>query len=335
MNTISGARESHWAQAAVPAVVALALLASGCEGDDAPGPSDAGPSAPQVQRYASPNPGSVNAYWVETTKGVVVIDSGRNVSGGRQVADVVAAIGKPVLAVLVTHAHPDHIGGLAVLEERFPTTPVYASRGTDTLMREDPLGFLPLARMADPDYPPQIGYATQLFDEGATLAIGDLRFETREFADAESITATVYREATFGLIFVGDLLAAGVTPALIEGHSCGWLEQLEPLRTAYQGAGSVYPGHGDAGPFDAALTATADYLRTMRELVRPAIASGSDGGSALTDTEKKQTSDQMSTRYPNYPPVASLPDLVSVNIDAVAGELAGEDAKTLPSICQP
>lgn len=73
----------------------------------------------------------------------------------------------------------------------------------------------------------------------------------------------------------------------------------------------------------------------MRELVRPAIAPGSDGGSTVTDAEKKQTSDQMSTRYPNHPPVASLPDLVSVNIDAVAGELAGEDITALPSVCQP
>lgn len=335
MHETSRARRNRWAHAVAPAAVALALVTSGCGDDDSPGPGGAGPSAPQVRHYASPNPGSVNAYWVETGRGVVVIDSGRNVSGGRQVADAVAALGKPVLAVLLTHAHPDHIGGLAVLEERFPATPVYASRGTDKIMREDPLGFLPLARMADPDYPPQIGYATQLFDEGVTLEIGDLRFETREFADAESITATIYREATSGLIFVGDLLASGVTPALIEGHSCGWLERLEPLRAAYQGAGGVYPGHGDAGPFAPALSATSDYLRTMRGLVRPAIAPGSDGDATVTAAEKTKISDQMSALYPNYPPVASLPDLMSVNVDAVAGELAGEDITTLPSICRP
>src|ERR1700738_2656699 len=49
------------------------------------GSSGGGAATLSVERWASPNPGSVNAYWIEGPDGIVVIDAGRNVSGGQKI----------------------------------------------------------------------------------------------------------------------------------------------------------------------------------------------------------------------------------------------------------
>ena len=94
-----------------------------------------------VERWASPNPGSVNAYWIDGSEGIVIVDAGRNVTGGQKIADEVSRKGRPVAAILLTHPHPDHVGGLGVLHENFSDTPIYASEATDKWMRDDPLKF--------------------------------------------------------------------------------------------------------------------------------------------------------------------------------------------------
>jgi glyoxylase-like metal-dependent hydrolase (beta-lactamase superfamily II) len=45
----------------------------------------------------------------------VAVDGTLTVSGGRAMRDQVTRTGKPLVGVLVTHAHPDHYGGIAEL----------------------------------------------------------------------------------------------------------------------------------------------------------------------------------------------------------------------------
>lgn len=108
---------------------------------------------PQIGRFASDNPGSVNVYWMAAPQGLVVVDAGRNVVGGRRAVAELQRTGQPVAAILITHPHPDHVGGLGAIHEAFPQVPIYASAATTAWMRADPLGFYGLARQADPDYP--------------------------------------------------------------------------------------------------------------------------------------------------------------------------------------
>jgi glyoxylase-like metal-dependent hydrolase (beta-lactamase superfamily II) len=86
----------------------------------------------------------VNAYLVETRIGIVVVDATLGVSDGRALRARVDALRKPLAAVLITHSHPDHYGGLRSLLDG-TDVPVYAVAGVDEVIRRDDS-----AKRADP-----------------------------------------------------------------------------------------------------------------------------------------------------------------------------------------
>lgn len=64
-----------------------------------------------------------------------VVDAGVRVDRKSDpLPDLALLEGKDVRAIFVTHAHADHIGALPLLHQAFPTTPIFASRGTALLM---------------------------------------------------------------------------------------------------------------------------------------------------------------------------------------------------------
>jgi hypothetical protein len=68
--------------------------------------------------------------------------------------------------------------------------------------------------------------------------------------------------------------------------------------------------------------------------VRAAVTAGSAGGAAVTPDEVTQTTAELDRIYPNYPRVASLPNLQELNIQAVGRELAAESITNIPPECR-
>ncbi len=95
----------------VVSALCAAALAAGWVGCSSPA-EEASPPPAQVGRFASDNPGSVNTFWLQAPRGLVVIDSGRNVAGGRRAVEEIRRTGQSVVAILITHPHPDHVGGI-------------------------------------------------------------------------------------------------------------------------------------------------------------------------------------------------------------------------------
>lgn len=285
-------------------------------------------------RFASENPGSVNIFWLPTPRGLVVIDSGRNVTGGRRAVEDIERTGQPVAAILITHSHPDHVGGLGSLHDAYPQAPIYASEATAGYMRTDPLRFYELARRDDADYPAQITYPDQTFGPDASLELDGIRLETAEFRSGESETATVYYEPRTGALFSGDLTNHRATPALLEGNTCGWLTNLEQLRTRFPEARAIYPGHGAPGEPGEQIQAQRIYLQTFRSLVRSAVSANSPDGQSVSVDERTSIVTELERRYPRYPRVAALPNLQEENVAAVARELIAENPANLPPVCR-
>src|SRR5205807_9098577 len=64
-----------------------------------------------------------------------VVDAGVRVDRKADpLPDLALLEGKDIRAIFVTHAHADHIGALPLLHQAFPTTSIFASRGTALLM---------------------------------------------------------------------------------------------------------------------------------------------------------------------------------------------------------
>jgi glyoxylase-like metal-dependent hydrolase (beta-lactamase superfamily II) len=84
----------------------------------------------QVQDAISPNENS-NAYIVTSTNSHqgFFVDTGATNSTTFQLISIyqqqVQSTSKPPQFVFLTHGHPDHTGGIAIIQQTYPTTPIY------------------------------------------------------------------------------------------------------------------------------------------------------------------------------------------------------------------
>jgi glyoxylase-like metal-dependent hydrolase (beta-lactamase superfamily II) len=80
-------------------------------------------------------PGGVNCGVVETENGVLVIDTGLDRGSANRLARAAEELGRPIVAILNTHAHADHHGGNAHLLRK-ARVPVYAPAVEAEVIRE-------------------------------------------------------------------------------------------------------------------------------------------------------------------------------------------------------
>ena len=118
----------------------------------------------------------VNAYLVETADGVVAIDGTLTVSDGRALRAQLESLEKPLQAVLVTHAHPDHYGGIVELVAD-DGVPVIATAGVDAVIRRDDAVKEEILRpMFGDEWPRERVFPTTTVSDGETLELGGARF---------------------------------------------------------------------------------------------------------------------------------------------------------------
>lgn len=271
-----------------------------------------------VTRFAQDGDGSVNTWMLEGDEGVVLIDTQRSLSAGGKAAEAVLAQSRPLLAILLTHPHPDHFGGLASLLEVFPSVPVYASAETLSIMERDANGFIALTRsVLGDDAPEEQPLPSETFQDEQDLRFGDIHLVVDEIGRGEADTMTMFYAPDENYLFTGDVVDNGMTPFLMEGHTLDWLAQLEEIRSAYSDRNPiVFPGHGERGDL-ALFDAQSDLLSWLHDQVRSGLVDG------ITEAEIEEIASAYDARYPNHPPVAAVPNLMVENIRAVARELEG------------
>lgn len=257
----------------------------------------------------------VNAYLVETGQGVVAVDASFTVSEAKALRQKLDALKKPLLAVLVTHAHPDHVNGITELVRGLKTEVVALPGVEKTLKAIDGPKRAYWKPIYKDEYPETTTFPTRVLQPGATVAYGGMTFTALDLGQGESESETVWVMNGGEAAFVGDLVMNRTHPWLAEGHSAAWIRSLEQAQQALKAVKTVYPGHGAAG-----TTEVLAWQKSYLERYRAAVRQLAGGKSALTEEQKKALSARMEKALPGGP----LAVLVGMSADPVAAELAAE-----------
>jgi len=227
-----------------------------------------------------------NSVLIAAPGGVIVIDTGRHPEHARAIVEAVRAEGRPVVAVINTHWHLDHVGGNPRLRSAYPALTVHASAAFEGART----GFLAryrkqleqlIAGTTDAEAQQPFRAELALLDAGAALgpdevvrATGERTVAGRRLVvglEGPAVTAGdvwVFDPAS-GVLVAGDLVTLPV-PLFDTACPEGWKAALG--RLAAVGFTLLVPGHGS--PMDRA--GFARYRSAFERLLACAASGAAD-----------------------------------------------------------
>lgn len=226
-----------------------------------------------TDNFAVDNGGNiVNVGFIETSDGVVVIDTGPSRRYGEALRQSIEqTTGKPVVRVLLTHHHPDHVLG----NQAFADVPIAALPETTRLLAEqgDAMAENMYRLVGDWMRGTEVVLPTEELHDGV-LEIGGRRLQLLALRGHTGADLAILDERT-GVLFAGDILF--YQRALTTPNSPGldvWLADLDRLEALpWQ---QIVPGHGpvtrDAAPF----AQMRDYLGWLDDLLRKGAEQGAE-----------------------------------------------------------
>jgi glyoxylase-like metal-dependent hydrolase (beta-lactamase superfamily II) len=285
----------------------------------------------------------VNSWIIESKNGAVVIDAQRQLSEGKKVLNEVQKINKPILGIIITHPHPDHINGAEALINGTANVPIYATQSTFDIMKNDTGGYIALSKQLLPrsEYSDQTVLPNRIVKSGENITIDGITYNFEDLGIGEAGDMTLIYLPLQKTMFTGDMVNnhmhpffAGAVSPENRSHISEWIKQIEYLRHNYSDAKILFPGHGQSGTARTLLDDQLNYLNTFRSLVEQQMQSpaakakvvvGGDRAAAnITQEGKTIIKSELQRLYPDYNPVATLPNMLDYNIDAVAKEINQE-----------
>jgi quinoprotein relay system zinc metallohydrolase 2 len=231
-----------------------------------------------------------NTSFVVGDKGVAVIDTGGSLKVGESLRAAIKGItNKPILYVINTHVHPDHIYGNAAFLQDKPTFIGHEKLASAMLLRQEAYDKLNQKLLGDAAKGSIIVTPTAAIAGPADFDLGGRVLTIAPYANAHTNTDITVIDKQTATLFTGDLLFIERTP-VVEGDIKGLIKAIDILKTYT--VKQVVPGHGPATTdWLTALNNEQRYLNTVLTDIRMVIKNGGDMTQAM-DTAAQSEKDK-------------------------------------------
>ena len=215
------------------------------------------------ERFLAPN-----AVLVSARQDAFLIDCGFVKSDVEKLLKFVGQSGKRLRAIFITHAHPDHYGGVNAFAEAFPEATLLARQGVIDGMLEWPAKRLHWQDMFGDQLPVDLVYPRPLLGKAAYLADREMLF--LDLSICETVHATAFYVPSARALIAGDLIFNRYHLYMGDTNNpTAWISAIEQAR----GIGPidlVFPGHGKLGGVDICAE-TIRWLKDYRNVARPGV----------------------------------------------------------------
>lgn len=234
-------------------------------------------SAPLRTLGDDPPPGQQYRIWppisstlIAGDNDAVLVDAPVTVTQAGALADQVAATGKNLTRIYVTHGHPDHWFGASVLLDRFPAARLVALPAVVRQMRKYlPPDALQVWHERFPgEIPPHPAVAEELSGEAGEVEVEGRELVPMALGHTDMDDTTCLYVPSLSLVAAGDAVYNGVYLQLRESSRATrqeWiaaLDAIEALHPAVVIAGHKAPGSADA---PGNIQETREYIRAFEE----------------------------------------------------------------------
>lgn len=197
--------------------------------------------ADRVYRVVA-EPEAVNVGLVVGSTGALVVDTGSSPAQGRAIRAAAEAVAGdvPLVAVVITHSHFDHLFGLA----GFAGVASYGHAGLADELAADADVDATLARLGlSLD---DVVLPDRTFTLATTVNLGDCRAEVVHFGRGHTSTDAAVIVPERDVVFAGDLLESSSKPSVGPDSSLRqWALTLDGTLGALRASTVIVPGHGE------------------------------------------------------------------------------------------
>ena len=216
-----------------------------------------------------------NLSFIVGSKGIAVIDTGGNLKTGESLHEAIRQVSNlPILYIINTHVHPDHIFGNAAFLKDNAIFVGHAKLPDAMERRRD--GYMRLNKQwqGDDFKESEIVKPSLLVKDKLTLDLGDRAILLTAYPTAHTNTDLTVYDKKSSTLWTGDLLFVERTPS-IDGDIKGWLAVINELKT--NEAEYAIPGHSSSlkdANWKAQLNNEERYLWTLLNDIRNSIKKG-------------------------------------------------------------